>query len=189
MGCFYTNITLRTSDMQRVAEALRRASRTALIAPPEHGFTVVFDEASETQDVDALKSLALYLSRACTCPTLAVLNHDDDVLVYLLYDGSQLVDEYTSAPGYFDDADADSPPSGGDARRLVTLLGTSASSPDVERILRTPSGDDAFVFATVRHRDLVQALGLPTSSVGTGFTYLEKGEVPDGLDMATLQRV
>jgi hypothetical protein len=118
MGSFYTNITVRTADTDNVAAAVRQAGRTALIAPPENGATVVFDEASEEQDVEVLRALAQHLARACKCPALAILNHDDDVLVYLLYDAGKLVDEYNSAPGYFDaDGDPDTPPSGGDADR------------------------------------------------------------------------
>jgi hypothetical protein len=35
MGSFYTNITLRTTDIDRVEAALRQARRAALIAPPD----------------------------------------------------------------------------------------------------------------------------------------------------------
>src|SRR5688572_11505292 len=101
MGSFYTNITLGTTDIDRVEAAMRQARRAALIAPPDEKCTVVFDEASEKQDIEILGALAMHLSRACSCPALAVLNHDDDVLVYLLYDAGELVDEYNSAPSYF----------------------------------------------------------------------------------------
>ena len=191
MGSFYTNITVRTADTDSVAAAVRQAGRTALIAPPENGATVVFDEASEEQDVEVLRTLAQHLARVCKCPALAILNHDDDVLVYLLYDAGKLVDEYNSAPGYFDaDADPDTPPSGGDAERLTEAFGVPDRSDDVERILRTDgTDDDEFVFAMDRHRALVMTLGLPDTAVGTGFNYLEEGELPEGLDVAALRRV
>ena len=191
MGSFYTNITVRTADTDNVAAAVRQANRTALIAPPENDATVVFDEASEQQDVEVLRALAQHLSRACECPALAILNHDDDVLVYLLYDAGKLVDEYNSAPGYFDsDGDPDTPPSGGDAERLAEAFSVPDRADDVERILRTDgTEDDEFVFAMDRHRALAMALGLPDTAVGAGFNYLEEGEVPEGLDVAALRRV
>jgi len=191
MGSFYTNITLKTTDTDRVEAAVRQARRVALIAPPDHGCTVVFDEASESQDTEVLQALAMHLSRACKCPALAVLNHDDDLLAYLLYDGGKLVDDYNSAPSYFDEAaDPGAPPTGGDAQRLSTIFGVSARAADVERILRAPTGtDDGFVFATERHHELTEVLGIPGFAAGTGYNYVEEGEVPDGLDAAALRRV
>lgn len=191
MGSFYTNITLKTADTDGVVTAVRQAGRTALIAPPENGATVVFDEASEQQDVEVLRDLAQHLARACKCPALAILNHDDDVLVYLLYDAGKLVDEYNSAPGYFDsDGDPDAPPTGGDAERLAEAFGVPDRAGDVERILRTGgTDDDEFIFAMDRHRALAMALELPEAAVGTGFNYLEEGELPEGMDVAALRRV
>jgi hypothetical protein len=191
MGSFYTNITVKTADTDGIAVAIRQAGRTAFIAPPENGATVVFDEASEDQDLEILKTLALHLARTCKCPTLGILNHDDDVLVYVLYDGGKLVDEYNSAPGYFDsDADAAVPPAGGNAKRLSAALGAPDRAADIERILRAPGNtEDGFVFATDRHRELVSVLGLPGAAVGAGFTYLEEGELPEGLEFDALVRV
>jgi hypothetical protein len=192
MGSFYTNITLRTTDIEAVAAALRDGRRTALIAPPDRGCTVVYDRASEEQDIEALQALAMQLSRACACPALAVLNHDDDLFLYSLYDGGKLVDEYNSGPGYFaDEGDGgDTGPSGGDAGRLARTFQALDRAATVERILRAPSdAGDGYVFATDRHRDLVQALGLPAAAVGTGYAYLEQGELPDGLDASRLRRV
>jgi hypothetical protein len=191
VGSFYTNITLRTPDTDRVEAALRQVRRTAFIAPPSEGCTVVFDEASESQDLDILGALAMHLSRACGCPALAVLNHDDDVFIYLLYEAGELVDEYNSAPSYFDDdADLDASPSGGDAERLTRIFGSSGESSQVEHVLRAPTGtDDGFVFATDRHRELARVLGVPSSAVGAGFTYLSEGEVPEGIDPSVLRRV
>ena len=191
MGSFYTNITVKTTDTDRVEAALRQARRAGLIAPPDHGCTVVFDEASEKQDIEVLQALAAHLSGACKCPALAVLNHDDDVLVYLLYEGGELADEYNSAPSYFDEeGDPDAPPSGGDAKRLAATFGVSARASEVERVLRAATGtDDGFTFATDRHRELTEVLGVPSLAVGCGYTYLEEGEVPDGVDVAALRRV
>jgi len=191
MGSFYTNITARTGDLDRVATAVREVRRTALIAPPAGGAVVVFDQASEGQDVEVLKALAAHLSRACACSTIAVMNHDDDVLIYFLYDRGALKDEYNSAPGYFDpDGAADDPPSGGDVKRLLSVLGGQGSAAALDRILHTSAGDDdAFAFATDRHRELAVALGLPEFAAGAGYDYLEAGEIPEGVDVDALVRV
>jgi len=189
MGSFYTNITLKTGDDDRVVTALKQARRRALVAPAEKGYTVIFDEASEKQDVEVLQSLANHLSRTCSCPALAILNHDDDVLMYWLYNGGELLDQYNSDPGYFDEAEG-STPTGGDGRTLSETLASKGDQGTIDRVLRTPADeDDAFAFATDRHRELVSILGLPESAVGTGFAYLEEGEAPPGLEIASLRRV
>lgn len=133
MGSFYTNITLKTADTDRVLDALRQAQRAALVSAPEHGYTVVFDEASESQEPEVLKALATRLSRSCACPALAILNHDDDVLLYFLYERGQLADEYNSAPSFFEeDADPGTPPLGGDANRLSTVFNAASRRSDIE---------------------------------------------------------
>lgn len=191
MGSFCTNITVRTADTDGVAAAVRQAGRTAYIAPPENGSIVVFDEASEGQDPEVLKTLALHLARTCRCPALAILNHDDDVLVYVLFDAGKVVDEYNSAPGYVDaDADPGAPPAGGDAQRLTAAFGAPDRAADTERILRAAgNAEEGFVFATDRHRELASVLRLSSAAVGMGYTYLEEGELPEGLQLAALLKV
>ena len=59
----------------------------------------------------------------------------------------------------------------------------------VEAILRKSSwGDDGYTFAFERHRDLFQALGIPSFSVAAGYRYLEAGEFPHGLEAPSLAR-
>ena len=184
MGSFYTNITLRTTDTGRVVSALRIAHRVALVSAPKQGCIVVCDEATEEQDLDVLRALTSLLSRECNCAALGVMNHDDDVLLYFLADAGTVVDEYNSAPAYFDpDGDPDTPPSGGDPTIAARLFG--ASHHTLARILSEPGTDDSFVFAMDRHRALAEALGTPTFCVGAGFTYLTEGEYPEGADEST----
>jgi hypothetical protein len=181
VGAFYTNITLRTRDQARVAATLKAAKRQAFVSAPSNGCTVVYDRESEEQDVDVLKDLAGSLSARLGCVALAVLNHDDDVLIYTLHEDGRLVDEYNSSPEYFESGPGASP-EGGDAERLCRDFGADGKVDDVETVLRTPWGtDDGFVFEMERHQELVTLLGLPSASVPAGYNYLEEGEFPDGL--------
>lgn len=193
MGSFYTNVTVRTSDATRVAEVLRAADREAYISGPHHGCIVVYDSETEEQDIDELKTLGALLSRELRCAALAVLVHDDDVLVYALYDGGLLMDEYVSAPAYFDTAAANSEsPEGGDASRLCRAFGADGKATTVEQILRTErvgGSGGGFVFETERHQELVEALAIPEIAVSTGYNYLEEGEFPEGTSEATFTLV
>ena len=166
-----------------VAAAL--AGRTAIVTPAESGCVVVFDKESDEQNQEIIAELASRLSGTLQCPLLAVLNHDDDILWYQLYLNGGLVDEYNSAPGYFETEDeeaAGAGPEGGDAGKLCRAFGSNATA-EVERILRKPSAeDDGYVFAVERHGDLAAALGIPAFGVGAGFETIAGGELPEAVD-------
>ncbi len=179
MGSFYTNYTLKGPSQQDVANAL--AGRNTVVTPVRKGCVVVFDEQSDDQDQEAISELASRLSSQFQCPVLAVLNHDDDILWYRLYESGDLSDEYDSSPGYFDPEAEPSAPRGGDARRLAEAFGATELA-TVEAVLRKSSyDDDGYTFAFERHTDLVRALGLPDWAVGAAYASFEQDEYPEGL--------
>jgi hypothetical protein len=185
MGSFYTNITLRGPHQDQIVEALTRQGNRAYISPTVNGFTVVYDEQCDTQDTALIHSLAASLSAKFECPALAVLNHDDDILWYRLYERGQLVDEYDSTPGYFEGKT--SKPAGGNAAKLCALLG-SQNVEVAASVLRKAQGVKGYIFAIQRHEDLARALGIPIFTVGSGYEYIKHGEVPGGLDSESLKR-
>lgn len=187
MGNFYTNVTLRGSNQDSIVEYMTRQNRNAYVSPTVNDCTVVYDEECESQETDILEELASGLSKQFGCPALAVLNHDDDILWYKLFEGGEMIDQYDSSPGYFDAQDEASMPEGGDARKLCRAFKAEQNAAEVKRILRA-SDQDAYVFASDRHEDLVKALGIPTFSVGCGFNYIEEDELPDGLELDSLKR-
>lgn len=190
MGSFYTNITLRTDRHDDVVAALKDQGREAFVSRPQNGCVVVYDRECEEQDIEVLRKLADTLSSKLRCPALAVLNHDDDVLMYSLHENGKLVDEYNSSPGYFESGPGE-PPAGGDASRLARAFGV-ASTTDVEDVLHTPNGagsGEGYVFEAERHQELVEALGAPAIAVQAGFNYIEDGELPDDVDADTFTRV
>lgn len=186
MGNFYTNFTLRGPSQKAVATAL--SGRAVFVTREHNGCVVVFDEQSDNQDTQVIAELGSDLSCKFNCPVFAVLNHDDDILWYLLYEGGHLVDEYDSTPGYFDPNAEPSPPKGGDAGKLCRAFGVNAVM-DVDRILHTSTfEDDGYAFAFERHADLARALGLPSFVAGGGFRGISEGELPEGLDESDLLR-
>jgi hypothetical protein len=188
MGSFYTNVTLRSSDKDRIAKAIEAKRWSAYITDLPGPYTLVFDRASEDQDGKVIDAAAAHLTASLGCAALAVVNHDDDLLWYGLYEKGKLTDTYTSAPGYFEGDD--SPPEGGNAEDLCRVFGADGQVDVVEAALRAPSGsEDGYVFAMERHQALVEALGLPAIAVGGGFNYIEEGELPEGLTSEQLRRV
>ena len=179
MGNFYTNLVVRGPSQQAVANELK--GRNALLSPPLDGYIVVFDEQCEKQDPEVVARLAARLSKAFSCPVLASMNHDDDVLWLQLYSDGRLVDEYNSSPSYFDPKAKPSDPKGGDARVLCAAF-ASTNADQVESVLRKSSfTDNGYAFAIERHADLAGALGLPRCVAGGGFQYITEGEIPEGL--------
>ena len=164
MGDFYTNYTIRGPSQQDVANAL--AGRNAVVTPAHNGCVVAFDEQSDEQDREIIAKLASRLSGKLRCPVLAVLNHDDDILWYQIYENGNLTDEYDSSPGYFDPEAEPCAPVGGDAQRLCVAFGVSNTA-TVESVLRKSSYDEeGYASACERHADLLRALGLPECAVG-----------------------
>jgi len=187
MGNFYTNYTLRGPTQFAVAAAL--TGRTALVTPVHAGCVVVFDEPSEHQEAEGMAALVATLSRRFRCPVLGLINHDDDVLSFQLYQAGALEDEYDSCPNYFDPDAEPAAPAGGDAAKLCAAFG-SENVAEVEGILRRSGWDeDGYTFEVERHEDLMLALGLPLYGVGAGYHYVARGELPDGLAAGDLMRV
>lgn len=176
MGHFYTNYTVRCPDHNKVAVAL--SGRAALITVPKNNSVVVFDRDSDSQGIAAADGFAEELSRLLQCSVLAVSNHGDDVLSYVLYDSGRKVDEYCSAPDYFTSEDGPGDPKGGDARALCNAFGARDEAV-VEGILRrSGEGAGGYIFEVDRHLDLANALGIANYGVGFTFDGIFKGTRP-----------
>lgn len=191
MGHFYTNITLAGPTQPRLAEVLRRLEWHAYVSPTVGGVTTVFEFASESQQLDVIKDLATDLSDAFDCPALAVVNHDDSVLYFWLYESGKLTAEYHSCPSYFWGDHL--PPRADHVDRLCAAFGAPVARRKVEEILAYDKLDPAnkgagrYVWEVERHRDLLAALGLPALSAGVGFCYIRDKDLPEGFDRSALQ--
>ena len=72
----------------------------AWLSPTFDGLTIVCESQSESQNLNTWHRVARKLSADLSCPALAVMNHDDSVLVCALYDRGELVDQYDSSPDF-----------------------------------------------------------------------------------------
>jgi hypothetical protein len=183
MGNFYVSFTVKTDDAGAAVETLRRAGRSAFVTPELTGYVLVTDELADQQDPMAIQQVGELLSGELEKPVLAVLNHDDDILCYWLFEGGRTTDQYDSDPGYFEGEDE--PPSGGDAERLCSAFGAEQSIEEVRSILADREG---YLFAVDRHEALTGALGLPETAVGFGYGYVEAGDILEGIEPGSLIR-
>lgn len=174
MGNFYTNITLTRTGASDVEAHLRSEGRLAFLVVDD-GRAVVFDAATDDQDVRQMHLLTARWTLDLGCDGIAVLNHDDDILVLECYERGENVASYNSRPDYFEDSD--DPPLTGDVGSFVRIAG-SGDSERVEAILQ---GD--YVCEVDRHIDLWNELRLPLASCAYGFTYLDRGEQPENTDV------
>ena len=174
MGNFYTNHVLPTADAERVVAVLESRGRRAYVAVAG-GTTFVYDERSDSQDLDELRRLAELLSRECRLPVLAACNHDDDVLWLALAEQARAVDVYESAPGYFDGDHA--PPRIANVKRLCLAFGAAGAGMEVERLLAEPRS--TFTLEVDRHRALLRALGVDSDAAFLGYGYVSRGELAE----------
>jgi hypothetical protein len=176
VGNFYVNYTTCGHDQSAVAKALRSANRKAFVGPTLGTVTVFFDEESDTQDDSVIKGVGTQVSQNLRGCVMAVMNHDDDILFYWLFEAGKLTDEYNSCPGYF--TDGANTPAGGDAKKLSAAFGVATKAQQVETILR----DEQYVFALDRHKALATLLGHPWSYVCMGYNYIQHGSLAEGVN-------
>jgi hypothetical protein len=185
MGNFYVNFTVKSDASQPVVYTLKRAQLNAIVTTPSRGGVVVFEEGSDTQELRAIETVGELLAREVGAPILGILNHDDDILCYWLWNQGRLIDSYNSCPDYFEEPGQESGDTGGNARTLCEVLSVPGAVDRVEAILRA----DEYAFAVDRHSHLVEALGLSTYAVGSGYRYVAQGETPEGLSPDQLIRI
>ncbi len=185
MGNFYVNYTTRGPEREAVAKCLQSAKRKAFVSPTIDGTTVFFDEESDSQDDEIIRALAERVSRELSAPVLAVLNHDDDILIYWLFESGNLADKYNSCPGYFSDDDDGETPAGCDAQKLCAAFGSAAKPARVDKVLR----NEEYVFAVERHQDLADLLKHPWPYVCMGYGYIKEGPLPNGMSKNDLQAI
>jgi hypothetical protein len=178
VGNFYTSVTVRGPHQEEVFAAMRALSYQAFVTDTVSGLTVICEQQSDTQDQTIWHDVAKQVSRQLNCAALAVMNHDDDILMYALYGSGKLLDDYNSCPDYCQEEDTPAPPSKSDADALCESFGMPGNQLEVERVLR--ADDEQFVFAYERHAALVKALDWPAIPYQQGFDYLMKDGSPSG---------
>jgi hypothetical protein len=198
MGNWYTNVAVKGRQQADVVAALEELGRRAYVTPETSGWIVVYDQQTDDFDLSILESLALTLSTRLSSTALASCNADDDVLWLALYENGALSTRYASSRKEFEDGD-EFP----DLRETAQVLSRVSEKPEVQNqvlgLLRKSHGilgllslylkvRIAYVVEVQRHLDLSDLLGMPRAAVGLGYTYVNKGETPEGIDREALRR-
>jgi hypothetical protein len=173
MGNFYTNFTIFDADIEEVTAAAKELKREAYILKSGND-VVVFDRDCDEQDVEEIEMLGTALSKKLGVRILACLNHDDDHLLLWVFEGKNRRESYQSildAPRF--------------AWALSKFRGGFLTYPFVFAVLAWP----IFIFQVFRHQALKKLLLLPSSSVGLGYAYLSKGEIPPNLPAEDIRQI
>ena len=172
MGRTFTNITVEGQTQDILVNYLSQHKRNAYVSPSVDNFVVVYDEDSEF-NLEELSKLSLQISKDFSCLTFPIVINDESVFSYELYESGNLMDEYCSS------AEEDLFPEGGDAQKLYTIFGVKQSISKVRPILREPSTEKVYLFASERHKKLVKELGLSvwSTEVIGGYSDIEEEEI------------
>jgi hypothetical protein len=171
MGAFFTNYHVRKVDAEACAKALTTLiSSRALVTDSKNGWTTVYDEQSESQDDNVLHRLAKALSSKLKTTVIAMMVHDSDIFVYLIYENGKLVDQFDSKPDYFGPvSETQKKEWRGDFAKLLPYAKKKASAQDFKCV-----AEKKMVFEEERVGEFAQLLGIDPSRARTGFKYVQE---------------
>lgn len=198
MGNWYTNVAVKGPQQAQVVALLEELGHRAYVTPDTSGWIVVYDQQTDEFDLGLLESLALTLSARLSCTALASCNADDDLLWLALYENGNLSTRYASSRKSFEDGE-EFPDLKDAAQVFARVFEKSGAEEQVLSILRKSHGilgllhivfkaRLAYIVEIQRHLDLSDLLGMPRAAVGLGYSYVNRGETPEGMDRATLRR-
>lgn len=103
MGAFLVNFHVKTAVVEPIRDVFKKLKIASYrITTPHKGWITVYEEQASTQDDRRINNLASKLSSSLKTCCMAFMVHDSDIACYWLYDQGKLLDEYNSAPDYFD---------------------------------------------------------------------------------------
>ena len=198
MGNWYTNVAVKGAQQADIVAALEELGRRAYVTPETSGWIVVYDQQTDEFDLGILESLALTRSTRLSCTALASRNADDDIFWLALYENGNLSTRYASSRKVFADGD-EFPELNETAQVLTRIFQRPEAKNQVLSLLRKSHGilgllslylkiRLAYVIEVERHLDLSNLLGMPRAAVGLGYTYINKGETPEGMDREALRQ-
>jgi hypothetical protein len=171
MGAFFTNYHVRKAGAAACVKALTTLINSrALVTDSKNGWTTVYDERSDSQDIEVLRGLAKGLSSKLKTAVIAMMVHDSDIFVYLIYENGELMDQFDSKPDYFGPvSEAQTKEWRGDFAKLIPYAKKKVSIQDFKRV-----SEKEQVFEEHRAVEFSQLFGIEPSRAQTGFKYLQE---------------
>jgi hypothetical protein len=164
------------------------AESRAYVSPAQNGWVTIYDEASDGQNDEVIRTFASELSRKLNIPVIACLVHDSDVAVYWLFDRGELVDEFNSNPDYFGAADAETHDQvRGRVEALLPICVAGTSPEQLDAILHPEEGPPLIAEAMLT--DLASSLGIEENRMSLSFEYFENEAEEILPDVAEFQPV
>ena len=105
MGNFYVNVTTKGPSQSDVTIYLKDRGYTAYVTPTLNNVTTIYEAICDTQLFEYISNLLKDISLSLNCISIGMVDHDDDLLVYEIYENGKLHHEYDSSPSYFKGAD------------------------------------------------------------------------------------
>jgi ankyrin repeat protein len=173
MGASFTNYHVREVDAGACAKALTTLiSSRAFVTDSQNGWTTVYDERSDSQDIEVLRGLAKGLSSKLKTAVIATMVHDSDIFVYLIYENGELIDQFDSKPDYFGPvSEAQKREWQGNFAKSLPYAKKKVSIQDFKRI-----AEKEHVFEEHRAVEFSQLLGIDASRARIGFKYAQETE-------------
>lgn len=182
MGASFTNLQVRKAAKESICAALPKLTRDgAYVSPEKDGWVTVYLKASEDQS-DEGGRIAAGLSKMLKTDVIAFLVYDSDIAMYWLYRNGELLDQFDSAPDYFEEKEFGQSDAGlgGDPDTLLPLCVPGTTRKQLEEVLHPSDGYPLMAEDIVEQ--LSKLLGIDDLRSNLGFTYFEmEGEeiVPD----------
>jgi hypothetical protein len=171
MGASFTNCNVRTTDTAKCAKVLQSSiGMRALVTDSKNGWITVYDEESESQDIETLRRLAKKLSAELKTVAIGILVHDSDVFQYLIYENGELVDQFDSKPDYFGPvSEAQKKEWRGDFGKLLHYATKGTGISDFKRAAKKQC-----MVEEERVDEFSKLLGIDASRAQTGFKYAQE---------------
>ena len=170
MGGTYSNVSVRTTDLDLIRGVLASFPRNARVVV-ENGWSVVCDQQSDLF-YEPIEPLGAALSAATGGPAVAAFSFDGDTLGLWVFAGGEAVTAY----------EHDGEEATGDADALRAALKPDADAEALRAALFDPDED---AWPVERHARVAALLGLPDAAAGYTWSYLEEDDAPAYTEIAT----
>ncbi len=181
MGATYSNLILRYTGTEKVADYLEAHGRDAYMSAATDGFIGVYDKDAEDDD-NEVYSLASELTEKLGCLGISFICADDEYFEYMVHSNGLIVDSYSATYGEGEEDDDEEAGSNfeiepGDVDKLCDLFNVPDKKDEVTKVLDGFNLDgEPLFFPSDMNLKLAELLGMPSSLQMLGYYYLEMDE-------------